>query len=455
MVKSIHVTEIISRIRLQFLARGVIGARDLGKALNVSQPTISRALGTMGPAIVRIGRGPSTRYGLAAPIGDLGHAWPLYLIDPRGAPREIGVLHSLAGPAWWLEMAPGTAWQSLTATDFPDAIFPGLPWFLDDLRPQGFLGRSFARRHAARLGVDSDPTNWSERAVAESLLKFGGDLPGAFVVGAESLAAALQSTEESIPADLRPEVYPRLATEALAGGLPRSSAGGEQPKFTAIVAKSDGPESVIVKFSPPLETPEGRRWADLLAAEAIAAEILRTAGFATAPTEWIDAGGRRFLEVARFDRTRNGGRIPFVSLLAHDAAFFGEMNTPWNDAAERLRSKGWLEAMDADRLDALWRFGRLIANTDMHYGNAALLLNDRPPLRLAPLYDMLPMAYRPGLENTIPALSEEMLARAQSAASPERNLALSFWQAVAESRHVSDSFRSIAQGHEKALRQRP
>jgi serine/threonine protein kinase HipA of HipAB toxin-antitoxin module len=254
---------------------------------------------------------------------------------------------------------------------------------------------------------------------------------------------------------LRPEVYPRLATEALAGGLPRSSAGGEQPKFTAIVAKSDGPESVIVKFSPPLETPEGRRWADLLAAEAIAAEILRTAGFATAPSEWIDAGGRRFLEVARFDRTRNGGRIPFVSLLAHDAAFFGEMNTPWNDAAERLRSKGWLEAMDADRLVALWRFGRLIANTDMHYGNAALLLNDRPPLRLAPLYDMLPMAYRPGLENTIPALSEEMLARAESAAPPERHLALSFWQAVAESRHVSDSFRSIAQGHEKALRQRP
>jgi serine/threonine protein kinase HipA of HipAB toxin-antitoxin module len=131
------------------------------------------------------------------------------------------------------------------------------------------------------------------------------------------------------------------------------------------------------------------------------------------------------------------------------------MNTPWNDAAERLRSKGWLEAMDADRLVALWRFGRLIANTDMHYGNAALLLNDRSPLRLAPLYDMLPMAYRPGLENTIPGPSEEMLARAQSAASPERNLALSFWQAVTESRHVSDSFRSIAEAHEKSLRQRP
>ena len=448
-------SDIIPRVRLQFLTRGILSARVLATTLQVSQPTISRALGEMGSTVVRIGRGPSTLYGLAAPVGDLGHAWPLYQLDSQGAPREIGVLHSLAGPTWWLESASGTPWETLTAKDFPNGLFPGLPWFLDDLRPQGFLGRSFARRHAAQLGMDNDPASWSELAVAESLLKFGGDLPGAFVLGAEALAAALQSSGEPIPEHLRDEVYPQLAREALAGGLPRSSAGGEQPKFTAIVAKSDGPQSVIVKFSPPLETPEGRRWADLLAAEAIASGILNSAGFATAPTECFDAAGRRFLEVARFDRTRNGGRIPFVSLRAHDAAFFGEMNTPWSDAAERLHSNGWLDSLDADRLAALWRFGRLIANTDMHYGNASLLLSDRLPLRLAPVYDMLPMAYRPGLENTIPGLSEEMLARAESAAPPDRHLALSFWQSVAESRHISESFRSIASAHEKALRPRP
>ncbi|MFM8831887.1 MAG: hypothetical protein ACKOHM_12895, partial [Spartobacteria bacterium] len=139
--------ELVSKIRLQFLSRGVLGARDLAQALKVSQPTISRALCSMGASLVRIGRGPATRYGLASPVGDQGHSWPLYLIDSLGAPREIGVLHSLAGPAWWLESASGFPWQSLTGSEFSDSLFPGLPWFLDDLRPQGFLGRAFARRH--------------------------------------------------------------------------------------------------------------------------------------------------------------------------------------------------------------------------------------------------------------------------------------------------------------------
>ena len=447
-------SELVSKIRLQFLSRGVLGARDLAEALKVSQPTVSRALCSMDASLVRIGRGPTTRYGLASPIGDRGHSWPLYLIDPLGAPREIGVLHSLAGPAWWLESTSGLPWQSLTGSEFSDSLFPGLPWFLDDLRPQGFLGRAFARRHGTLLGVGNDPVNWSERAVAESLLRFGGDLPGGFVLGREALAGALQSFHsETISVDSRKEDYPRLAAEALAGGLPRSSAGGEQPKFTATVQKHDGPHSVIVKFSPPLSTPEGERWADLLAAEAMASTVLAHAGFHAAEIEWLDAGGRRFLEVTRFDRTQNGGRIPFVSLSAHDAAFFGEMNTPWSDAAERLHSADWLQRRDADKLASLWRFGRLIANTDMHYGNAALILCERPPLQLAPVYDMLPMAYRPGAENMIPGLSDDALAVARSeiAAAPERELAAKFWRLISTATHVSESFRKIASAHASAL----
>jgi serine/threonine protein kinase HipA of HipAB toxin-antitoxin module len=208
-----------------------------------------------------------------------------------------------------------------------------------------------------------------------------------------------------------------------------------------------------VKFSPPLSTPEGERWADLLAAEAMASTVLADVGFHTTEIEWLDAGGRRFLEVTRFDRTRNGGRIPFVSLSAHDAAFFGEMNTPWSDAAERLHSEGWLQRKDADRLTSLWRFGRLIANTDMHYGNAALILSERPPLQLAPVYDMLPMAYRPGAENMIPGLSDDALAVARSeiAATPERELATKFWRLVSNATHVSESFRKIATAHAGGL----
>ncbi len=446
--------DIVSRIRLQFLTRGVLGARELTRALRVSQPSISRALARMGPSVLRLGSGPATRYGLISPIGTLGHSWPLYLIDQNRTPREVGVLHSLTGPAWWLETPTGIAWKSLAGDQFPDAVFPGLPWFLDDLRPQGFLGRAFARRHGNALEAGFDPNTWSERAVAEALLRFGSDLPGGFVLGQESLAnALLPPSEGAISVNLREAAYPRLAEESLAGGIPRSSAGGEQPKFTATILKPDGPAAVIVKFSPPMTTPEGRRWADLLAAEAMATSILARAGWETATTEWLDAGGRRFLEITRFDRTPQSGRIPHVSLRAHDAAFFGKMDTPWIEAAKRLQSQGWLNDSDAEKLASLWRFGRLIANTDMHYGNAALLLTERLPLRLAPAYDMLPMGYRPGLENQIPDLSEEMLAVAHSEmrAAPERSLAALFWAKISEAGHISDSFRKIATAHATAL----
>lgn len=151
-------------------------------------------------------------------------------------------MHSLSGPAWWLETPTGSVWESMSGDEFPDAVFPGLPWFLDDLRPQGFLGRAFARRHGQALEAGFDPITWSERAVVESLLRFGSDLPGGFVLGQEALAnALLPLNEEPIPAESREAAYPRLAEEALAGGILRSSAGGEQPKFTATISKLGGP----------------------------------------------------------------------------------------------------------------------------------------------------------------------------------------------------------------------
>jgi len=89
----------------------------------------------------------------------------------------------------------------------------------------------------------------------------------------------------------------------------------------------------------------------------------------------------------------------------------------------------------------------------MHYGNAALILCERPPLQLAPVYDMLPMAYRPGAENMIPGLSDEAIAMARSeiAATAERELAAKFWRLVSIAAHVSESFRKIATAHAAAL----
>lgn len=46
--------------------------------------------------------------------------------------------------------------------DMQAGWFDGLPYPLNDMRPQGFLGRNFARHHAEMLQVPVDPTAWSD-----------------------------------------------------------------------------------------------------------------------------------------------------------------------------------------------------------------------------------------------------------------------------------------------------
>lgn len=208
---------------------------------------------------------------------------------------------------------------------------------------------------------------------------------------------------------------------------------------------------VLVKFSNSMTEPVGRRWADLLVAEHVAGAILAANGFSVARSEVFDAGGQRFLEVERFDRTAAGGRLPVISLRAV-ASLLDGVGFPWTDHARTLQEQGWLGAGDADRLASAWRFGRLIANTDMHEGNASLIFTPQRPVRLAPLYDMLPMAYRPGSLGQVPGVQETQLALcSQASAGLERDMALTFWDQLANTDEVSAEFAEIASRHARAL----
>lgn len=440
-----------SSLRLQFLRHGVRSAGELAGEAGVSQPTISRALGQFGDSLVRIGAGRSARYALAAPIGDLGAVWPLYLIGPDGSPEQLGNLHALLGGGFWIEWA-SRRWSSLFDEEFPGDVFPDLPWFLDDYRPQGFLGRAFAREHAAALGQDLNPMGWGAGAVVEAMLRFGDDFQGAFVLGKESLRVALESRPALVTHERREAEYPRLAERALNGDLIGLSAGGEQPKF---VIEQDGPAGrrhLIVKFSPPLSESVGRRWGDLLYAEHVAGRVLGENGHTAARSEIVDAGGRRFLEVERFDRTRGGGRVPVVSLRPLAAALLGTFGKPWPESAGALRETNWLSETQAGELASLWAFGRLIANTDMHDGNVSLVLAPERPARLAPVYDMLPMAYRPDMNSgQVPGLLRSQVdVGTSSPPGKERAMAGAFWREVAGSAMVSEEFRKIAGAHARA-----
>jgi serine/threonine protein kinase HipA of HipAB toxin-antitoxin module len=250
-----------------------------------------------------------------------------------------------------------------------------------------------------------------------------------------------------MPADDRPTRYPLLAEAALRGEDIGSSAGGEQPKFTAMLWHGDGVRAVVVKFSERTGTPAGQRWADLLRCEHLAGEVLRAHGIASAETRLLSAGGRVFLESTRFDRTPARGRRGLVSLAALDAAFHGHGRRDWWRLAEQLRHDGWIDAGDAHALALRGWFGALIANSDMHLGNASLVLADAPPLALAPSYDMLPMAFRPASsgevvarEADIPLPLPEQREHWQAAAA----MAADFWRQVAGASGVSAGFRDIA-----------
>jgi DNA-binding transcriptional ArsR family regulator len=445
-------TQDTDRLLAALRLRRVAAARELGTALGVSQPTVSRLLTAARDQIVKIGAARSTRYAAVREVRGLGHRWPLYRIDSRGRPRDLGELVALHGEACWLDIDQSPDWLR---GEFSDGLFPGLPWFLDDLRPQGFLGRIFARRYARDLGLGDDILRWNGDDVLMALLLRGEDAPGNFVLGDSALSHALGGAATPIPSALRARRYAALADAILAGEQVGSSAAGEQPKFTACIETIEGElQHVIVKFSERVDTnPVARRWADLLISEHLAGELLGEQGLAAARTTLIWSDGRLCLESTRFDRHGAYGRRGVVSLAAWSDAHDG-IRDNWAAAAERMQRQGWLSDEAVAHVLQLWWFGQIIANTDMHFGNLSFFLDDALPLTPCPSYDMLPMLYRPDSSGGLPVREyrpppprPDVLNTWQTAAM----WATTYWERVAAHPEISAAFREIASANQAQL----
>lgn len=370
-------------------------------ALGVSRPTLARAVATT-PGIVRIGKGRATQYALAHDIrGE--HQWPLYRLDWQAKVELVGTLLALNNGEFVL--LTDTLRPSLLKPPFASGIFPDVPWFLEDLRPAGFLGRTFAHRMADALALPADLMRWNAGHIITALLHGGSAQTGDLILGDAALARCLQELDaptDAAPEHARGQHFVELARQALAGEAPGSSPGGEQAKFTATLVNGNRRRASIVKFSINEDTAAARRWASLLHCEALAARVLSSHGLPAASCEIVEANGQVFLQSQRFDRTPDVlGRCGFVSLSVIASAFLGEVARPWWQLAAHLQTDGWIDRDNAEQLCRLHWFGALIANSDMHLGNAGLLLTDTLPLRLAPAYDMLPMWLRPSAQGSV------------------------------------------------------
>lgn len=433
--------------------RGNSSSRELCAHFGVSQPTMSNALTAHAREILKIGGGSRTRYALRREIANLGNAWSVFRADDAGNLRKFATLYAIFGEnaraefAWKPERGvPAETFFALTGTEFRDGFFPNLPWFMFDHRPQGFLGRALARGLRA-MNFPERLENWSSSEILACWLLAGNDVAGALIVG-ERMAEKFLSggAEPSIAESGREEAFPRLADAANENAPSPSSAAGEQPKFLCSVSSAAGTvRQVLVKYSGDTATAAGRRMADLLVAEKTASDILGEAGFPVPRTEIIFAGTRCFLESERIDRRGARGRVFTVSLEAIDAAFLGVNGSGnWATATERGAEIGLFSETDAERVRELCDFGRAVGNTDMHFGNLSFIAENALPYRLAPIYDMLPMAYAP--QRDLTSMKQDALS-AVSATPRVRELARRFWQRLADDVRVSENFRAIARAN--------
>ncbi|RYZ78500.1 MAG: hypothetical protein EOP04_29595, partial [Proteobacteria bacterium] len=143
-----------SEIRFSLLT-GPKTAEEIAATIGVSQPTFSRLFKASQDSnhLRSFGTGKSTKYAaLRTVLGD-GPDFPLFLIDEYGQPRSLGELTAVERGSF-----------IHSASVKKNTQFAGIPYFLSDARPAGYLGRGFATRNAD-LGYPVKITDWSEDQV--------------------------------------------------------------------------------------------------------------------------------------------------------------------------------------------------------------------------------------------------------------------------------------------------
>jgi hypothetical protein len=407
-------------------SKGVATSQDLREATGKSQATISRVVARMPEQVMTLGRARATVYASPRSIHGLAARQPIWQTDEAGGVRRAGTLSFLENDFLHVE------------TEFGTFITQGaLPWPLAPLRAQGFLGRLLAQRLSGS-GLGANPEQWRLADVLFAALQLH-DAPGALAVGHTQAAQAHPPLNGDLASDL--DAIAADVTSTLPAG---SSAGGEQPKFLAM-RDADG-QHVLVKFTPPRGTPFGDRWHDLLLCEDLAGKTLLRHDIAAARSHIVESQRRTYLVSERFDRIGARGRRHVVSIGDAHSAFNAGAFDGWAMATEALARQRRLPAPDAERAQTLQHFGRLIGNSDMHSGNLALFahLAAKATFSLAPVYDMLPMRWRPdaalGGAPDYTAFELDTIA----ATSAARVIAREFWGELAAEVRASMPLRQVA-----------
>jgi hypothetical protein len=407
------------------LARGEpMTAAQLCAATGKSQPSISLALHALGDRVCKMGAARSSRYAMIKEMGGLQATHALFWTEASGQETRLGDITYLQGDRFFLKLGDR---QTVTRAN-------ALPWYLHTLKPQGFLGRQLLR---SRPDLPQNPEQLSVVQIVNLMATRRADPPGAITVGLPS------STSESFSSDA--DAKARLAfLESLASAdslslPPKSSAGGEQPKFTLVWFDNSGfIKHELVKYSPPHGTPFGERWKALLQLEHIALSVLQDQSVESASTQCYLGEKRFFLSSQRFDRVGAHGKRHVVAISALHDEFTPSTMQNWVHTAQGLHAKKLITEQELSTIATIHAFGHYIGNTDMHFGNLSFFVDDvvTPKIRLAPVYDMLPMMWRPeihqGSLSDSPVRPQLMPAGFAQEQARAREWAIEFWEQAAK-----------------------
>lgn len=421
----------------EYLMQGFATSKEIQAATGLSQTAVSRQLRSMSDAVVTLPTGRPPKYALTRNAFGGSNRLPLAIVDAHGDTMLAAVIRPLVPNGFLVE--PATGMPQVLLGENGSGLYEDLPYFLHDLAPQGFLGRQIAAELSNQSAeFPPDPRHWNTNHIGRYLISNGDDLPGNFKFGEQALSRIRRKPVVTTEAN-----YPELADSVMSGVIPGSSAGGEQPKFTSFCGTRSA--HVIVKFSPTGNSDVARRWRDILITEFHATEALHDANFPAAETRLLEIDGRLFLESQRFDRAREFGRMPMLSLQAIDAEFTG-IGSDWSRVVDALHKKNlivWQHVYDATCL--CW-FGRYINNSDMHLGNLSFSI-DGGVFRLLPVYDMCSMGFAPKsggevLPYNFVAPKFTGINLNSDSQGLVKKMARNFWERLANDTRISGEFRA-------------
>lgn len=454
----------VARERLEVELRRAppVSAAELSKRLKVSLPTMLRILHEREERVFRIGTTKTARYALRRPLRGIAKPIPVYRIDRQGKGHSCGTLELVEPQGSFIDLK-AMGWP--TGKNTYNGWWDGLPYPLHDMRPQGFLGRNFARGVYQDLGVSPNPEEWSDDDIVYVLTRYGSDTSGNLIVGDQAYSSWLSSVAnpQSLVSD--EGLYGHymnqasLVTSQVGTG---SSAAGEFPKFTASRSlPGSATPHVIVKFSGADDSTAVRRWSDLLICEHLALTTLgRHTDLEAASSRILnEPKGRTFLEVERFDRHDILGRSETITLATLTAALLGSGKSTWPELVHELARLKLTAPSVEEKVRVLWWYGKLIANTDMHLGNLSFRLSPlvsgaHTQLQLTPAYDMLPMLYAPLSGGEVPIRAFEPalpLPREREAWRIACGAAILFWETASGDPRVSSQFQILCTGHMNRL----